>query len=52
MPMSTTHNPLNQTKWGRNLFIRVKQPNARTDRRGRPGASELETDAARPRSVQ
>jgi hypothetical protein len=27
-------------------------PNDRSDRRGRPVASELETDAARPRSVQ
>jgi hypothetical protein len=31
---------------------RVEAPNARTDRRGRPVVSELETDTARPRSVQ
>jgi len=27
-------------------------PNARTERRGRPSASALETDVARPRSLQ
>jgi hypothetical protein len=27
-------------------------PNARTERRGRPSASTLATDAARPRSLQ
>ena len=31
---------------------RLRTQNARTDRRGRPVASALETDAARPRSVQ
>jgi hypothetical protein len=31
---------------------RVERPNARTDRRGRAVTSELETDTARPRSVQ
>ena len=34
------------------LSMCAMPPNARTDRRGRPVASELETDAARPRSVQ
>ncbi|MEN9675696.1 MAG: hypothetical protein RIS76_1592 [Verrucomicrobiota bacterium] len=32
--------------------VREVLSNARTDRRGRPVASELETDVARPRSVQ
>jgi hypothetical protein len=32
--------------------IMALQPNDRTDRRGRPVVLKLETDAARPRSVQ
>jgi len=34
------------------LFIGDAAPNARTERRGRPSASGLATDAARPRSLQ
>jgi hypothetical protein len=46
---STALQPLHDGKYA---VIRAKSPNARTDRRGRSVASELETDAARPRSVQ
>lgn len=35
----------------RHLF-EVKRPNDRTERRGRPGASALANDVARPRSLQ
>jgi len=33
------------------VFINAKSPNARGERRGRPSASELATDVARPRSL-
>jgi hypothetical protein len=42
------------TSVGRQIMsgMHLLVPNGRTDRRGRPVASELDTDAARPRSLQ
>ena len=42
----------NRVVMGEVCSTRSEPPNARTDRCGRPVASELETDTARPHSVQ
>jgi hypothetical protein len=49
------HRPGERHKWSDETWWYlgpIEMPNAKTDRRGRPVTSELETDVARPRSVQ